>query len=177
MKRIYVVAFAFVAVMAFGALLTGCNGEAAMEPQDSKTVSADEAEVVAEAEAPEPLTSEGIIDAFKAAGLAVGTVEIYDATTDPNTQLGRPGMYVAKMNWADTNLEQADGDLTGGSIESFSKQEDMQNRIDYIQGIIKELPIMNEYQFTNGMMLLRLDSGLTPEQAEAYNTVFQTLGK
>lgn len=162
-------------------VLAGCSSEPALAPEESKTIPA-ETEVEAEA-APEleadtgPLTSDEIVAAFKDAGLPIGKVEVYDAANDPNELLGRPGQYTAKFNFADTRLEQFGEDVTGGSIESFDNERELQNRADYIKSIGEEMPIFAEYQHTNGRMLLRLDKGLTPEQAAEYDAVFQTLGR
>jgi len=123
------------------------------------------------------LTAEEIVAAFKDAGLPIGTVEIYDAANDPNEMLGRPGQYTAKFNFADTRLEQSGEDVRGGSIESFDNEKDLQNWADYIKSIGEDMPIFAEYQYTSGLMLLRLDKGLAPDQAAEYDAVFQTLGK
>jgi hypothetical protein len=123
------------------------------------------------------LTSDQIVAAFKAAGLPIGTVQVYDATNDPNTLLGRPGQYTAKFNFADTRLEQLGNDVTGGSIESFANDKDLANRVKYVKAITESTPIFAEYEYTNGLMFLRLDKGLTPDQAAEYDKVFQTLGK
>lgn len=162
----------------------GCAKKAAMAPEETKTIPAEpapapavELEPAPEPEPRGPLTSDEIIAAFKNGGLPVGTVEIYDASTDPNELLGRPGQYTAKLNFADTGLEQYGESLTGGSLESFSSEKDLQNRVDYIKSITESMPGLVEYQYVNGLMLLRLDKGLTPDQAAAYDTVFQGLGK
>lgn len=157
----------------------GCKAEPSLAPQESKTIPADN-EPAPEPE-PEtskgPLTAEEIVAAFKDAGLPIGRVEIYDAANDPNEMLGRPGQYTAKFNFADTRLEQSGEDVRGGSIESFDNEEDRQNRADYIKSIGEDMPIFAEYQYMSGLMLLRLDKGLTPDQAAEYDAIFQTLGK
>jgi hypothetical protein len=160
-------------------LAGGCAKETQMAPEESKTIPAETAtEPEAEPESTSgPLTSDEIVAAFKAAGLAIGKVEIYDAENDPNELLDRPGQYTAKFNFADTRLEQLGEDVTGGSIESFENEKDMQNRIDYVKSITESTPMFAEYQYTNGLMFLRLDKGLTPDQASEYDEVFQGLGK
>lgn len=158
----------------------GCSQKATMAPEETKTIPASPAPPPEPAPEPEPrgpLTSEEIVAAFKEAGLPVGTVEVYDASTDPNELLGRPGQYTAKFNFADTGLEQYGEDLRGGSLESFGSEKDLQNRVDYIKSIMDSMPGLVEYQYVNGLMLLRLDKGLTPDQAAAYDMVFQGLGK
>lgn len=169
--------------LAFGTLLllvlavTGCQQKASMKPVTSKTIKADPS-TGAKSEAPKgPMTSDEIVAAFKAAGLPIGTVQVYDAKNDPNTLLGRPGQYTAKFNFADTRLEQPEDDVTGGSIESFANDNDLTNRVKYVKSITESTPLFAEYEYTNGLMFLRLDKGLTPDQAAEYDKVFQTLGK
>lgn len=168
-----------VACLLLGLMLAGgCAQEPQMAPEESKTIPAETEAAEPEAEpAKGPLTSDEIVAAFKAAGLPIDKVEIYDANNDPNELLGRPGQYTAKFNFADTRLEQFDDDVTGGSIESFENEKDMQNRVDYVKSITESTPMFAEYQYTNGLMFLRLDKGLTPDQAAEYDEVFQTLGK
>ncbi len=124
-----------------------------------------------------PATASDAITALKSAKVPVGKVEVYDASSDPNQLLGRPGQYVAKLNFADTRLTQPAGDMTGGSIETFANAGDLKTRAAYISNLAKQLSLAVEYEYTNGLMLLRLDKGLTPAQAEAYNAAFQALGK
>jgi len=166
-------------VLAVAVPLAGCKQEVSMQPEESKTIEADApSEAEPEAELPRgPLTSDEIIAAFKDAGLPIGTVQVYDANNDPNTLLGRPGQYTAKFNFADTRLEQPEDDVLGGSIESFENETDLQNRVDYVKGITESTPMFAEYQYTNGLMFLRLDKALTPDQAAEYDKVFQALGK
>jgi len=157
--------------------VAGCQQQASMKPEASKTIKAD-ASVGANPEEPKgPLTSDEIVAAFKAAGLPIGTVQVYDAKNDPNTLLGRPGQYTAKFNFADTRLEQPKDDVTGGSIESFANDKDLQNRVKYVKAITESTPMFAEYQYINGLMFLRIDKGLTPDQAAEYDKVFQALGK
>lgn len=165
------------------ALMSGCGSEPQLAPEASQTIAgeddgdeADETGGEAEQSAAERLTSQQVADAFKAAGLPVGTVEIYDASTDPNELLGRPGQYTAKFNFADTRLEQFEDGPTGGSVESFESTRELENRAEYIKSLGESMPMFAEYQFTSGLMLLRLDKGLTPEQADEYANVFHTLG-
>jgi len=120
-------------------------------------------------------TVEGIYNAFKGAGIPVTQVEIYTAETDPNEFLGRPGQYTAKASWADSRLEQVEGDLRGGTVELFQSQGDLQERKAYIEAIDKAFPFLMEYTYARGSYLLRLDHGLTPVQAAEYEKVLEDL--
>lgn len=160
------------------ALATGCQQKVSMQPEESKVIEAEPAaEAEPESEQPkEPLTSDEIVAAFKEAGLPIGKVIVYDANNDPNTLLGRPGQYIAKFNFADTRLEQPEGDVLGGSIESFENETDLKNRVDYVKSITESTPMFAEYQYTNGLMFLRIDKAITPDQAAEYDEAFQALG-
>jgi hypothetical protein len=126
---------------------------------------------------PGSVTASDVVTAFTSAGLPVGKVEVYDASTDSNQLLGRPGQYVAKFNFADTRLEQPEGDMVGGSVETFKSAEDLKTRQAYIAKLAKQLSLAVEYEYTDGLMLLRLDKALTPDQAAAYDKAFQAVGK
>ncbi len=122
-------------------------------------------------------TSTEVLAILKAAGAPIGTVTVFTAENDPNKLLGRPGQYVAKFNFVDTRLEQPKGEIVGGTIESFSNGDDLQRRLEYVKGISQSSPMFVEYEYTNGLMLLRLSGDLTPEQAEEYDSVFQSVGQ
>jgi len=124
---------------------------------------------------PKVTTVESIYNAFKGAGIPVTQVEIYTAETDPNELLGRPGQYVAKANWADSRLEQVEGDLRGGTVELFLSQDDLQGRKGYIEAVTQGIPALIEYTYARGNFLLRLDHGLTPVQAAEYQEVLEDL--
>lgn len=47
-------------------------------------------------EAAKLTSAEDVVHALRNAGLPLGEVEGYNATTDPNNQLGRPNGYTAK---------------------------------------------------------------------------------
>ena len=50
-------------------------------------------------------TAEDVVNALKNGGLPIGETEVYDATTDPNHQIGRPNGYTSKANFSDTRFE------------------------------------------------------------------------
>lgn len=119
-------------------------------------------------------TAASDIDALKTAGLPIGKIDTYTASSDPNHLLGRPGEYTSKVNFADTRLPadtDAQGNLSvggGGSIEVSDSASAAEKRAAYVATIAQSAPIFNEYDFRAGVVLLRLSSQLTPDQAKQY---------
>ncbi|WP_337881750.1 hypothetical protein [Chromobacterium haemolyticum] len=114
---------------------------------------------------------ESVLSAFKKAGLPVEKQEVYTAETDSNKLLGRPNQYVAKANWADRRLEQSGESMKGGTVEIFKSEDDLRARKEYVERIGKAMPMMAQYQYQNGLVLIRLDKALTPDQAAEYQKV------
>jgi len=97
---------------------------------------------------------------------------VYNAETDPNTLLGRPGQYSSKVAFADSRIDQdsaekGDTEL-GGSIESFPDSSSAKRRANYVQAIAKSSGLFAEYSWLIGAHLVRVAKQLTPEQAEEY---------
>lgn len=118
-------------------------------------------------------TTEEYINKFKSAGLTIDKIVTYTEETDLNKQLGRPNQYIAKVNWSDSKLEQPTAEsLVGGTIEIFNNEADLQSRKQYIENVTKDMPMVNQYIYVNGLALLRLDKEFTPSQAKEYEAVF-----
>lgn len=123
-------------------------------------------------------TAAQIVDKLKSAGLPIGTVISYTADTDVNSMLGRPNQYISKTNFSDTTVEQTSSDpneAVGGSVETFSNSDDLQTRKTYIEGVIKAMPVLNQYLYVNGNYLLRVDGAVTPDNAKKYETAFEAI--
>jgi hypothetical protein len=118
----------------------------------------------------QPKTALAVLKSLKRAGLPIDGYENYTAETDDNHLLGRPGQYVSKANFHDKRLEKwPDFDSNGGgTIETFASSEDAQNRYDYVHAITTSSSLFAEYEYLNGLVLLRLSHDLTPKQAQAY---------
>lgn len=112
-----------------------------------------------------------IIQRFIDADLPVGRVVVYDASTDPNSMLGRPKSYTAKASFADTRISQTDDEEIprGGTIEIFANSADAKSRYDYVSAF--DGSIFGSYQYLHDTALLRIGYDLTPEQADAYDKV------
>lgn len=123
------------------------------------------------------LDAAAVVKRLKAAGLPIGTVVVYDATTDPNNLLGRPSQYTSKVAFQDTRLdpptsETDRGVVNGGSVEVFEAVAPMQARATYLQAFASLAP---EYDYTQGVVLLRLSHMLTPDQAKQYQDALAKL--
>ncbi len=123
----------------------------------------------------------GVIDvmplAFQATDAPVEDVVIYTEETDPDSLLGRPDQYIAKMSWRDTRVARSGepGIDTGGTIEVFLDRQTLEARKSYIEEVTAGNAMLAGYMFDNGSALMRLTSRLTPKQAQGYNDVFQAV--
>lgn len=121
------------------------------------------------------LTEDEIVDALSASDLPINDLEVFDAETDPNSLLGRPGQYTVKVSWEDGRL--TDSIDPSCTLEVFPDAESMQRRADYIEEIGQEVPMLLQWIFTDERTgaVLRVSSDLTPEQAAEYETWLQSL--
>ncbi len=159
-----------------------------VEPPAMETDTDSEEVQAVEEEAPEPAvqtnqgecadlsSAESILLALQSTGLPIGDYRAYTAEDDPNELLGRPGGYVSKVNFIDTTIGPGSSifDVSeGGSIEVFETNANAQSRNDYIASLIEELPILTEYDFLEGTVLLRVSSSLTPDEAAVYQSALE----
>ncbi|SNS20804.1 hypothetical protein SAMN06295912_102270 [Sphingomonas laterariae] len=145
----------FVAALAIA--VSGCNQKAAEE--DTKPA----AEA---APAPEKtVTAADVIDHFKKQGLPISDITVYTAENDPNKLLGRPNQYVAKANFFDTRHP---ADEANNTVEIFASEESAKARRDYVEAVTKDMPMLVQYQFLAGNILIRLDKAVTPAESEEY---------
>ena len=95
--------------------VVGTEGDAATETEPEDAAEADESEPdeASEADSEEEsgapvglvaLTEDAIVDALSASDLPITNLEVFDAETDPNSLLGRPGQYTVKVSWEDGRL-------------------------------------------------------------------------
>lgn len=128
--------------------------------------------------APAKDTAAEVAAKLKAAGLPITGLIVYDATTDPNHLLGRPGQYTSKAAWVDTrlkvdpNVKLDPGDVgLGGGVEVFPDAAGARARADRIQSLTQAVPILGvEYDYLASGILVRVSGALTPAQAADYGT-------
>jgi len=145
-----------------------------------------------------------VVAYFKENGLPIAETKKYTEEDDPNELLGRPGQYIGKVNFIDTNvvskkvedekkdygseasseeeikksmLEEFDTD-SGGSFEIFKNNTDAKSRYDYISKISSDTGgILAEYDYVQKNILVRVSKSLTPKQAANYEKVLKELVK
>ena len=118
------------------------------------------------------LTTASVIQAFRDAGIPIGEVISYDASSDSNHLLGRPGQYVAKANWADSRIEQSGSEPKGGTVEIFQSQDDLNKRKDYLAGF-QDSPMLGFYMFAEANAIVRVEHDLTPDQSAEYENALK----
>ncbi|MFG1754924.1 hypothetical protein [Streptosporangium sandarakinum] len=123
------------------------------------------------------LDAAGVIKALADKGLPVSPTVTYTADDDPNKLLGRPNGYTSKASFTDQRVDAAKvagakkGDVElGGSVEVFDDADQAEQRADYIQQIGKKMPMLSEYDYVVGPVLVRVSKELTPDQAKAFDT-------
>lgn len=161
MKKLTVLAIA--ALMAL--CLAGCNAE----PEEPKWQY-------------EGMDAGQIVEAFKAEGLPVDEVQVYDEETDPNDLLGRPESYSSKASFIDTRVEDEyglsigdDGLVNadyGGTVEVFETEDLCVERETYLNNITSITGIGDMYMYRYENVLLRIGYKLTPSEAADYEAAF-----
>lgn len=157
-------AFAVVGVLA-AALLTGCGG---LSSSGTGTTP--------------PKTAESVTKDLGAKVASLRLTKTFTEADDPNHLLGRPGGYLSKTAFTDTRVpaEQAPTEFSterGGGVEVFGDEAAAKTRMDKIQGIAKGAGgLISEYDYVKGVVLVRVSSLLTPEQAKEYEAALATIG-
>lgn len=99
---------------------------------------------------------------------------VYDAETDPNQRLGRPGFYVEKASWHDARLAALDGRAissdTGGTIEIFTSRADLERRRDFLAAFDGTI-FAAGYRYARGLVLVRASLDYTPDQAAEFEDI------
>jgi hypothetical protein len=130
-------------------------------------------------EEPKEYTAKDVINKLKEAGLSIDKTVEFTEETDVNELLGRPGQYIAKANFSVKELEEngnPDMDIEqGGSVEIFANEKDAKNRFDYISEVTKSSPMLSEYDYIHGKMILRLSNKVLPSKAKEYQKAFESL--
>lgn len=164
----------------------GAEEDAATETEPEDAAEADQSEADGASEANSEaesgtsaglvaLTEDTIFDALSTSDLPITNLEVFDAETDPNSLLGRPGQYTVKVSWEDGGL--TDSLDPSGTIEVFPDVESMQRRADYVEEIGQESSMLLQWIFTDERTgaVLRVSSDLTPDQAAEYEAWLQSL--
>ena len=158
-------------------LLTGCSHDNSEEQKnDTGKVNEISTTEIPTAKPQENYTAIEVATKLKEAGLPIENIIEYNEQNDVNGLLGKPNSYTSKVNFADSTLEQFDKENPdGGSIEVFNNEEDMEARKTYIETVSKGVAFAQQFYFTKGNILLRLDHDLSIEQATKYEEALESL--
>jgi len=108
---------------------------------------------------------------MKSVGLPIGDVVSYDENTDPNGLLGRPGQYVEKTDFSDTELDTPSTD--NGTVEVFANSNDAKAHKEYVDKISESAPTLGYYTYRANEYLLRLTFDIPPNRAKDYEDAFR----
>lgn len=129
------------------------------------------------------LDAEAVAKGLQKAIPTVKVTVVYTEESDPNHQLGRPGGYLSKVQFADSRIPakevefKEEHDLArGGSVEVFETEAAAEKRAEYIRKIGESIPTFAEYDYVQGPVLLRVSKILTPTQAKEYEKALAELG-
>lgn len=140
--------------------LAGCTQAAAPSQSPSKEQPAAASSAAPSRSGPSP-TAAKLASALRAAGLRLGHVTVYTASTDPNHLLGRQGGYTSKVEWRG-----------GGGIEVYPSVQGAEKRLAYLKTFTGTM-IGDGYDYRAGTAILRLPNALTPAQARMWRTAFE----
>ncbi|MFF4340114.1 hypothetical protein ACFY00_09260 [Kitasatospora sp. NPDC001540] len=174
MRRATIVA----TVIGVAVAVTGCSSSGSHEAPATTPAAKVPSRAAADTAAPQPAPAAPrdaklAVAALTTAAPTIKAVKTYTVDDDPNHLLGRPHQYISKTAFTDARIQAADvtGEdedsvARGGSVEVFATEADAKARVDYIAGVIKNMPVFTEYDYVHGTEVLRVSKFLTPAQAE-----------
>lgn len=129
------------------------------------------------------LTAAQVLAALKRAGVPIRVTAVYNARTDPNHKLGKPGQYTSKAACADRRVpiakvrDKSKGSVEYGcGVEVYPTNAGAKARSAFIKQSIAAVGILvPEYHLIRGGILLRVTKLLPPNQAATYKPPFTTL--
>lgn len=147
--------------------LASCNGEQTPSGAASE----------APAQAPAPQTAAQVADALGKQGIVLQNIVVLDEKTDTNNLLGRPGQYTSKVFFHDSRHPKTpeSGDEFEGTVEVFASPADAKKRHDYIAEVTAGMPMLLQYQFLRGNVLVRLPKAFTPSETAVYKAELEMI--
>lgn len=119
--------------------------------------------------------AEQVIDTLIDADIDLLDWTIFDAETDPNHLLGRPGQYISKASFWDSRIGDPEDGPEAGTVEVFRNEKNLLSRMRYVEEIGQRMPMFLQYQFRRGLVLLRLNKRFTPIAAKEYERALERL--
>ncbi len=185
MKKIRILLPVFVLISAI--CISACGGSSQSSSSPTATTKVTPTAVSTPSPSPAPQvahsgrTADQILQGLKSHGLPIGVSFTYNAANDLNHDLGRPFQYIGKVNFKDTRISSTEQGAAisvsdGGSIEMFANESDAMHRFSYLQALSKSgSPFFVEYEYLDGVVILRISSLLTPDQAAKYQAALKAL--
>lgn len=109
-----------------------------------------------------------VLEGLRAANLPIDKVRTVTAESDGNKLLGRPHQYTSKIDFIDTRFPEGKIEAATNYIEVFADPEDALRRRDYVDGIVKSIPMFTQYLILRKNVLLRVDGAVSPDAAKEY---------
>ncbi|MFF8931591.1 hypothetical protein ACF1AO_30490 [Streptomyces longwoodensis] len=172
-----------VAGVASVGLLTACGGGGKdASPKPSLTISAGPVGDGGSTAAPSAgsATAQEVLARLSAKVSAAKPGTVVTAENDKNKLLGRPHQYTSKQTFTDSRIATSDTEgldkddsLRGGAVEVFGSADDAKARSEYIQSVTKSMPMLAEYHYLDGPVLVRVSHFLTPQQAGEYGAALR----
>jgi hypothetical protein len=170
-----------VAGVASVGLLTACGGgddDASSKP--SLTMSAEPLNPDGGSK-PTSVTAQEVLARLSGKVSAARPGTVVTAENDKNKLMGRPHQYTSKVTFTDSRIAASDTEgldkddsLRGGAVEVFGSAEDAKARSEYIQSVTKSMPMLAEYHYLDGPVLVRVSHFLTPQQAGEYEAALHS---
>ncbi|OHV37934.1 hypothetical protein BCD49_15585 [Pseudofrankia sp. EUN1h] len=128
------------------------------------------------------LTAEQVAIRLLGAGIPLHTTIVYDASSDPNQLLGKPGGYSSKIAFLDTRTGVNPAGVTskdpvdqGGSIEVFADQAAASSRVQRLRTASASSQLLQESDFQQGGVVLRVSRYLAETDANGYRDALAAL--
>lgn len=174
MKKIVRFIMLLVIIILLITSLTGCGNNKPIEQTNTNN------DIEVNQTSNKKYTAEEIANKLKEKNSNIGKIVVYTEDTDLNKMLGRPNQYTSKVKFEDLRLEQMDESFeeyepTGGTIEVFSNEKDMQSRKEYLEYLTSSSSFFAQYMYTKDVYILRINYQLTPTQAQEYEKIFNEI--
>jgi len=164
-------------VLLAAALLSACGALG----EDNSSAAGGAAGAASNAD-PDALTAE---QAARQLAVSIPQIQVtvtYDKGSDPEHLLGQPHGYLSKVAFSDSRIPKSDteifekGDVeVGGSVEVFADPAAAKARAAGLAKEAKGMIAQSEYDYVQGVTLVRVSHYLSPSQAHGYQVVVKRL--
>ena len=171
----------FIAPVALLLALSGCSSSPASTDSEAAPIASSPTVASTSTSTPTPTPTKAVVTADDVAFFLedeIAKVEKVVQITednDPNDLIGRPNGYTEAAIVFDERLNCGDqlGASCGATVEIWPDEAGATARNDYIQGVLKDSPILgSEYGYVEGNVLLRVSGDLKPSVAAGYKSAF-----